>query len=231
MQLFYLPDIPNKAILSKEESFHCLKVLRCKKGELIHLTDGNGNLFSAIINDENKEACSLRKIKKLYKAENKYKIHLVVAPPKSFEKTEWMIEKISEIGVDKVTFIYTQHSERRKIKLDRLEKISIAAMKQSNSLRKLNIENIISFQDFLKNYNTNDQKFIAHMDKKNKTIKTIFKKNKSFSILIGPEGDFSQNEIKEAYKKGFKGISLGKNTLKTETASIIACYSIIQLMS
>ena len=231
MQLFYLPDIPNKAILSKEESFHCLKVLRYKKDKLIHLTDGNGNLFSAIIEDENKEACSVRKIKKLYKAENKYKIHLVVAPPKSFEKTEWMIEKISEIGVDKVTFIYSQHSERRKIKLDRLEKISIAAMKQSNSLKKLKIEEITSFQNFLTNYNTYDEKYIAHMDKKNKPLKAIFNKNKNFTILIGPEGDFSSNEIEEAYKKGFKGINLGKNTLKTETASIIACYSIIQLMS
>jgi len=231
MQLFYLPDVPSKSKLSKEESFHCIKVLRYKKDELIHLTDGKGNLFSAIIYDENIKACSLRKVKKIYSKKTKFKIHLVVAPPKSFEKTEWMIEKISEIGVDKVTFIYSQHSERRKIKLDRLEKISIAAMKQSNSLKKLKIEEITSFQNFLKNYNTNDEKFIAHMDQNNKPLKTLFKKSKNFTILIGPEGDFSQNEIKEAYKKGFKGISLGKNTLKTETASIIACYSIIQLMS
>ena len=229
MQLFYLPDITNKAILSKEESFHCLKVLRCKKDQLIHLTDGKGNLFTAIIDDENLEACSLRKVKKILSKKSKYKIHLVVAPPKRFEKSEWMIEKISEIGVDKVTFIYTQHSERRKIKLDRLEKISIASMKQSNSLKKLKIEEITSYQNFLKNFNKSGEKFIAHMDKENKTIKTVFKKHKSYTILIGPEGDFSTNEIKDAYKKGFKGISLGKNTLKTETASIIACYSIIQL--
>ena len=231
MQLFYLPDIPNNAILSKEESFHCLKVLRCKKNELIHLTDGKGNLFSAIIDNENIEACSLRKVKNIYSKKTKIKIHLVVAPPKSFQKSEWMIEKISEIGIDKVTFIYTQNSERRKIKLDRLEKISIAAMKQSNSLKKLKIKEITSFQNFLKNYHTNDEKYIAHMDKNNELLKTIFKKNKSFTILIGPEGDFSPSEIKDAYKKGFKGISLGNNTLKTETASIIACYSIIQLMT
>ena len=229
MQLFYLPDITNKSILSKEESFHCLKVLRCKKDQLIHLTDGKGNLFSATIDNENVEACSLKKVKKLYSLESKYKIHLVVAPPKRFEKSEWMIEKISEIGVDDVTFIYSQHSERRKIKLDRLEKISIASMKQSNSLKKLKIEEITSFQNFLKNFNESGEKFIAHMGKENKTIKTVFKKHKSYTILIGPEGDFSPNEIKDAYKKGFKGISLGKNTLKTETASIIACYSIIQL--
>ena len=142
-----------------------------------------------------------------------------------------MIEKISEIGVDKVTFIYTQHSERRKIKLDRLEKISIASMKQSNSLKKLKIEEIISLQSFLRNYNTNDEKYIAHMNEGNELLKKSFKKNESFTILIGPEGDFSSNEITDAHKKKFKSISLGKNTLKTETASIIACYSIIQLMS
>ena len=231
MQLFYLPDITNKAILSKEESFHCLKVLRCKKDQLIHLTDGKGNLFSAIIDDENLEACSLRKVKKLLSKKSKYKIHLVVAPPKRIEKSEWMIEKISEIGVDKVTFIYSQHSERGKTKLDRLEKISIASMKQSNSLKKLKIEEITSYQNFLKNFNKSGEKFIAHMDKENKTIKTIFKINKTYTILIGPEGDFSSNEIIDAHKKKFKSISLGKNTLKTETASIIACYSIIQLMS
>ena len=231
MQLFYLPDITKKAILSKEESFHCLKVLRCKKDQLIHLTDGKGNLFSAIIDDENIKACSLRKVKKILSKKSKYKIHLVVAPPKRFEKSEWMIEKISEIGVDKVTFIYTQHSERRKIKLDRLEKISIASMKQSNSLKKLKIEEIISLQSFLRNYNTNDEKYIAHMDEGNELLKKSFKKNESFTILIGPEGDFSSNEITDAHKKKFKSISLGKNTLKTETASIIACYSIIQLMS
>ena len=229
MQLFYLPDATTKSYLSKEESFHCLKVLRYKKDELIHLTDGKGNLFSATIDDENLEACSLRKVKKLYRLESKFQIHLVVAPPKQIEKSEWMIEKISEIGVHKVTFIYTQNSERRKIKLDRLEKISIGAMKQSNSLKKLKIEEITSFQNFLKNFNKSGEKFIAHMDKENKTIKTVFKKHKSYTILIGPEGDFSPNEIKDASKKGFKGISLGKNTLKTETASIIACYSIIQL--
>ena len=229
MQLFYQPDATTKSYLSKEESFHCLKVLRYKKDELIHLTDGKGNLFSATIDDENLEACSLRKVKKLYRLESKFQIHLVVAPPKRIEKSEWMIEKISEIGVHKVTFIYTQNSERRKIKLDRLEKISIGAMKQSNSLKKLKIEEITSFQNFLKNFNKSGEKFIAHMDKENKTIKTVFKKHKSYTILIGPEGDFSPNEIKDAYKKGFKGISLGKNTLKTETASIIACYSIIQL--
>ena len=142
-----------------------------------------------------------------------------------------MIEKISEIGVDKVTFIYTQHSERRKIKLDRLEKISVASMKQSNSLKKLKIEEITSLQSFLRNYNTNDEKYIAHMHEGNQLLKKCFRKNESFTILIGPEGDFSSNEIKDAHKKKFKSISLGKNTLKTETASIIACYSIIQLMS
>ena len=93
------------------------------------------------------------------------------------------------------------------------------------------IEEITSFQNFLKNFKKSGEKFIAHMDKENKTIKTVFKKHKSYTILIGPEGDFSSNEITDAHKKKFKSISLGKNTLKTETASIIACYSIIQLMS
>ena len=228
MQLFYLPDAPSNTTLSKEESYHCIKVLRYKKGDSIYFTDGKGNMYSGIIENQDDNLCSISNLIKEKSINKSFIIHLIVAPTKSFDKMEWMIEKISEIGVDEVTFIYAKHSERRKINKNRLEKKSIAAMKQSNSLIKTEINDIVSFNHFIKNMNNNGKKYIAHMDKKNKSIQTIYKKNKRHTILIGPEGDFTTKEIEIAYKKGFEGISLGENILRTETASLLACYSIIQ---
>ncbi len=228
MQLFYLPAAPKNTILSKEESFHCIQVLRYKKGDKIYCTDGKGKMYSGVIGNGDKNSCAIMNLKAEKKIKNHFNIHLVVAPTKSFDKMEWMVEKISEIGVDKITFIYTEHSERRKINKDRLEKKSIAAMKQSNALIKTEINDIVSFDQFINHLSDNGQKYIAHMNKKNKSIQTIYKKDKRYTILIGPEGDFTLKEIEMAYKNGFKGISLGENTLRTETASLLACYSIIQ---
>ena len=225
MQLFYLSKI-NSCYLSGDEFIHCIRVLRKKIDDIINITDGKGSIFSAKITEIEKNKCSLNIISKIKEIKKKNNIHIVVAPTKSFNRMEWMVEKLTEIGVSEISFIYSKNSERKNIKLKRLEKKAISAMKQSNSTFKPIINDIVSFNNFIKKKLDYKEKFIAQVKGK-KQLKKSLNKIKNSILIIGPEGDFDDNEIKIAKSMNFNLVSLGSNVLRTETAAIVSCSTII----
>ena len=229
MQLFYTPDInSDEYTLSKEESKHCIQVLRKKIGDIIYLVDGKGGFYKAILIGDNPKSCHLKidKVERNY-GKSDLHIHIAIAPTKMNERFEWFLEKSTEIGINEITPILCEHSERKILKLERMNKILVAAMKQSNQayLPKLNLA--VSFDSFVNN-NTVEERYIAHCieNHKKKQLNEVIKKGTNTLVLIGPEGDFSQKEIDYALKHGFSAVSLGKNRLRTETAAIVSCHTI-----
>lgn len=226
MQLFYTSN-PNSNYLDKEEFYHCIKVLRNKKNKKINLTDGEGNLYESKILNISKQKCEIELPKKIKSEKQKIISHIVIAPTKSFSRIEWAVEKLTEIGINKISFIYTNNSERRELKVERLQKKSISAMKQSKSLFKPVIENIISLNNLLEKYEKYENKFVADIKSK-KTLNKIKTEGNSI-FLIGPEGDFTTEEMKKISINGFTKITLGNKVLRTETAAIMAGYLIKNL--
>ena len=223
MQLFYTSN-PNSNYLDKEEFYHCIKVLRNKKNKKINLTDGKGNLYESKILNISKQKCEIELPKKIKSEKQKIISHIVIAPTKSYNRIEWAVEKLTEIGINKISFIYTNNSERRELNVERLQKKSISAMKQSKSLFKPVIENIISLNKLLEKYKNYENKFVADI-KSNKTLNKIKVVGNSI-FLIGPEGDFTSEEMKKISINGFTKITLGNKVLRTETAAIMAGYLI-----
>jgi len=226
LQLFYTSN-PNSNYLDKEEFYHCIKVLRNKKNKKINLTDGKGNLYESKILNISKQKCEIELPKKIKSEKQKIISHIVIAPTKSFSRIEWAVEKLTEIGINKISFIYTNNSERRELKVERLQKKSISAMKQSKSLFKPVIENIISLNNLLEKYEKYENKFVADIKSK-KTLNKIKTEGNSI-FLIGPEGDFTTEEMKKISINGFTKITLGNKVLRTETAAIMAGYLIKNL--
>ena len=229
MQLFYNPEITEETTqfsFPKEESKHIVKVLRKKIGDIMHITNGNGWLFKAeIIQDSIKKCVAEVKTKQLQEKPKSH-LHLAVAPTKMNDRYEWFLEKATEIGVQEITPIICDHSERKFIKHDRFEKILQSAMKQSLSSYLPKLNQAISLKDFLKQ-DFKDELFIAHCEETNKkSLKQVLKQNQNTTILIGPEGDFSSKEIEAAIKSKFTPVTLGKTRLRTETAAIVACHSV-----
>jgi 16S rRNA (uracil1498-N3)-methyltransferase len=228
MNIFYTPDISGKTFtLDENESKHCVRVLRLKKGDEINLVDGIGGFYTAQIVDDNPKSCELE-VKKVVKDFEKrsYYFHLAIAPTKNPDRLEWLLEKAVEIGIDEFTPVICEHSERKKLNIDRLERIAIAAMKQSVKAYKPLINEAASFESFIARAHSN-VKLIAHCEElSEKTINKFYQKGKSVVCLIGPEGDFSRNEIQAAAKAGFEGITLGKSRLRTETAGLVVCHTI-----
>jgi len=230
MQLFYNPNITETAtsfVFDKEESKHIIKVLRKKEGDILQVTNGLGFLFVTEITIASDNKCTV-KINTVEKKElSKFHLHLVVAPTKMNERYEWFLEKATEIGIQEITPIICEHSERRIIKTDRFQKILESALKQSLHFYLPKLNEPIAFKDFIKQ-EFNGQKFIAHCsvtDKK--SLKNELKSNEDVTILIGPEGDFSINEIEMAIANNFIPVSLGNTRLRTETAAIVACHSVV----
>lgn len=228
MHLFYSPDInDNIYTLSEEESKHCIRVLRLKIGDSIHLTDGKGNLFETRIKNDHPKKCELLVIdiqKNLGKRD--YILHMAVAPTKNINRFEWFLEKATEIGIDEFTPLICERSERKEVKRERLNKVITAAMKQSLKAYHPMLNEAIKFKDFIKQ-DFQGEKFIAycnenHMDQ----LKSIYQKGKNALLLIGPEGDFSPREIELAMEAGFKPVSLGSSRLRTETAALVACHTV-----
>ena len=207
--------------LSEVESRHCIKVLRYKAGDEVQVLDGRGNLYDCTIFEDNFRQCILNVTHTDFKKPNKYKLHIIIAPPKNPERIDWLIEKSIEMGASRISFIKSDRSIRDKIKLDRLERISIAAMKQSCSRYKLKIDEMIPLGDVFDQI-TAKQRLIPHLEQgKRILIHDALKTKKDTCILIGPEGDFTPGEIKVATDNNFKPISLGKRRLRTETAAIM----------
>lgn len=229
MHIFYTPDIQQRNELPPDEAKHCLRVLRLTSGDEITLTDGKGNFYKAEIEGETPKACSVI-IKETRWQEPLWNghLHVAVAPTKNMDRNEWFAEKATEIGFDELTFLDCRYSERRVIKTDRIEKIMVSAIKQSLKARLPKINGMTLFKSFIQQVQ-GEQKFIAHCYEGDKPLlKDAIEPGKDAVILIGPEGDFSEDEVKQAMEKGFVPISLGKSRLRTETAALVACMTLNQ---
>ncbi|MCP2044530.1 16S rRNA (uracil(1498)-N(3))-methyltransferase [Pontibacter sp. HSC-36F09] len=228
MHLFYTPDISSDIYtLAEDESKHCTRVLRLHQGDTVYLVDGRGGRYTAIIQDAHQKRCQLQIIdKQLEYGKLPYYVHIAVAPTKNMDRIEWFVEKAVEIGVSAITFLECEHSERKQLRLDRIEKIAVSAMKQSQKGYLPFLNELTPFQRFIKTCIPEDT-FIAHLeDDATKSIKDHYKPNRQHCILIGPEGDFSITEIAAAYEAGIKPVTLGQSRLRTETAALVACHTL-----
>lgn len=225
MELFYQPAGPEALQLDKVESRHCLRVLRKKEGDSIHLVDGKGNFIEATITGTENQICSYTVISTRLQSSLAYYIHLVVAPTKNRDRMEWLVEKAVEIGVDEISFVSCKHSERKKLNLERLGKKAIAAMKQSVKARLPQINPLLDFTDLIQQIPTEDEKFIAYVPADKQQLKNVVPPQKRYCLLIGPEGGFGKEEVKAAENSGFQVVSLGENRLRTETAALIGCHT------
>ena len=227
MQLFYCPDLKGSThLLNEEESKHIIRVLRLKNGDFIHLTDGKGGLFKAELIDDHPKRCTVQIVEsKTEYGKRDYKLNMAVAPTKNISRYEWFLEKATEFGIDEITPIICEHSERKEVKNQRLEKVIISAVKQSLKAYVPTLKQSQKFKDFVKQ-EFSGQKFIAYCEGKPKHLKELYKAKSDVLILIGPEGDFSPEEVKLAQANGFDIISLGESRLRTETAAIAACHAI-----
>ena len=225
-QYFYAPEIyDDKVILHEEEAHHALVVLRKHKGDPLQVVDGKGNLYNCILDSVDPENCNLQIVDKHenYDVVNHH-IHIGFSPPKSHERVEWFVEKATEIGVQEITFIQTQHSERVMIKSKRIMKRIISSMKQSLKATLPVINDIIPLSEFIE-ASEGENKFVGYLgEKDNPLLSKIANPSERYSVLIGPEGDYSPNEIVEIKNFGFKPVSLGKSRLRTETAGVAACH-------
>ena len=228
MQLFYSSLIKEDVIvLEAEEARHCSQVLRKREGDVIQVIDGKGNFYEGALFSIAKKEC-LVKITKLEANFNPrpFHLHIAIAPTKNINRLEWFLEKATEIGIDEITPILCQNSERQKIRIDRLNRILVAAMKQSLKAHLPQLNELQDCNDFLTNHSTAEtQCFIAHCREGDKIqLKKHLNQGQNVCIMIGPEGDFSEEEVQHARKQGFSGLSLGSSRLRTETAGIVACH-------
>ena len=230
MHIFYTPDIAsNNYTLNQEESKHCSKVLRLIAGDIVYLIDGRGGFYKAEITETGKKQVKLSVISKQeeYNKRNHY-LHIAVAPTKNIERIEWFLEKATEVGIDEITLIICERSERKAVNKDRLKKIIISAIKQSVCAYHPKINDLVCFKHFIKQLKDNPvSKFIAHCQQGEKlSLSKQIMPHHSYLILIGPEGDFSPSEINIALKAGYKPVTLGNTRLRTETAALAACFEI-----
>ena len=230
MELFYNENLiqnDESLIFSSEESRHLSKALRKKVGELIYVTNGKGLKWKGqIISTDSRKAAAKKKEAILYQNQS-VPLHIAIAPTKSIDRLEWFLEKATEIGVSQITPVFCDHSERKRVKLERMKKILVGALKQSTQYFLPKLNPMISFEAFMK-LDHPQIKLLAHCQKGDKmALHQIKKLNNEILIMIGPEGDFSDNEIKTAQSHSFTPISLGSQRLRTETAGIIACSKVV----
>jgi len=226
VQLFYIPNISgNEVILNETESKHAIRVLRLTVGNQVQLIDGEGGFYEAEISDAHHKRCKLLITNSIQEFEKKnFKLHIAIAPTKNIDRFEWFLEKCTEIGIDEITPLLSEHSERKVIKSERLEKILVAAMKQSLKAYLPKLNSITNFNSIISNSEYKN-KYIAHCNDGDKVhLKNCIQKNEDTLILVGPEGDFSPEEVELAKENGFKEISLGTARLRTETAGVVACH-------
>ncbi len=230
MQLFYNPSISESQtsfIFDKEESKHIIKVLRKQERDILHVTNGLGYLFTTEIALASDSKCTVNVLSYIKQDAPKFYLHLAVAPTKMNERYEWFLEKATEIGIQEITPIICDHSERKIIKIDRYQKIIESAMKQSLHFYLPKLNEPILLKDFLKK-DFKGQKFIAHCEESNKkSLKSQIIPKEDVTLLIGPEGDFSIKEIEIALNNKYNPISLGETRLRTETAALVACHSVV----
>ncbi|MFA8299352.1 MAG: 16S rRNA (uracil(1498)-N(3))-methyltransferase [Hyphomicrobiales bacterium] len=229
MLLFYTPDIDNGIYaLNQEESKHCYKVLRLKEGDRIHLTNGEGNLYEAKIIEALPKKCTVEVIKILTDYEKRdFKVSIAVAPTKNIDRIEWFLEKATEIGIDEVFPVLCKQSERKVIKLERLNRVVTSAMKQSLKAYHPVVHDLHKFEEIVKS-DIKGQKFIAYCsdEYERKSLKSLIKPKEDVFVMIGPEGDFRSEEVKLAIENGFIPVTLGNSRLRTETAALVAVHTV-----
>ena len=228
MYFFYCPDIETAPALPEEESYHCIKVLRHTRGDVLFITDGKGNIFRTQITKPHQKCCEVVIIsKERQPRKHDFYLHIAIAPTKNIERIEWMLEKCTEIGIDEITPLLCRFSERKQLRTDRLEKIVISAAKQSLNTTFPRLNELTDYDTFIHTVKA-DTRFIAHCyQDERRTLKQEIQKGKSCLILIGPEGDFSEQEVSTAISLGFIPVSLGNTRLRTETAGVVACHTAI----
>ena len=222
MHAFYIPTLLptiKQLFLSEEESKHACRVMRLTIGDLIELLDGKGGRYEAKIISDHPKKCEVEVVSYTKEVEQPFDIHIAISPTKNMDRIEWFIEKATELGLTKISFIQTERSERKLMKTDRIEKIAIAAMKQSHRTYLPEIEELQSIKDFIKKYPKGG---IAHCEEFLAQTVIEISTPTQFPILIGPEGDFTPNEVDLALKSGYLPIALGKTRLRTETAGLFA---------
>jgi len=229
MHVFYTPDINSaEYMLNEEESRHCMKVLRLVVGDMVHLIDGRGGLYEAEIINESKRNVTLHVLKTTseYQKRN-HRLHIAVAPTKNIDRLEWFLEKATEIGIDEITPLICDRSERKVVKEDRLNKVITSAVKQSLQAYHPQLNDAVNYKEFIAKHSA-DNKMIAHCieGEPRQFISDVISAGQSCLILIGPEGDFSPNEIQQALQNNFKPLTLGNTRLRTETAALAACFEV-----
>lgn len=223
MQLFYQSNLLNDStfILNEEESIHIARVLRLKAGDVIHITNGFGALFTAELLEVHHKKCVIAILqKKNFEKSSLFSLHLAVAPTKNIDRMEWFVEKAVELGIDEITPIICTRSERKEIKIERLIKVAVAAMKQSLKYHLPKINESISFKKFITERGSENGYLCYGEASLNQNLHQYNTGNFHNLFLIGPEGDFTSEEIYEAIEKGFKPLCLGASRLRTETAAL-----------
>lgn len=229
MHLFYQPTLtPADAagLLTEEDARHATRTLRLGVGDALSVTDGRGNRYDSVITKADKQ-CAFRVTEVIATPPRPFSVRICVAPTKNLDRIEWFIEKAVELGVERVSFFVGQHSERRVLKLERIEKIAVAAMKQSLQAWLPTLDEAVPFAQMLASVG-DSQRFIAHLPE-NVPIRPLIRTATpagQYAVLIGPEGDFSASELRQATQAGFQMVTLGPNRLRTETAALSACQAL-----
>lgn len=225
MNLFYAPDILSSPFLPEEESVHCTKVLRMQAGGTAHVIDGIGNLYEVriVAPHAKRTEVEIVSVQKDF-GQRPFRLHLAVAPTKNIDRFEWFAEKATEIGVDEITPLLCRFSERRAIKPERLEKILVAASKQSYKARVPRLNPMVECGEFLRTVRE-PQRFVAHCYEGAKPhLLHACPPRTDVVVMVGPEGDFSRDEVEAALNQGFQAVTLGASRLRTETAGVVACH-------
>lgn len=233
--MYFSPTILSTLTLPEEESQHCVQVLRAKAGDRVQITDGVGTIYEAEITNPHRKHCEVRILSESHPAPlHEGRVHLAVAPTKNIDRIEWLIEKCTEMGVDELTLLLCQHSERKTVNEERLQKIIVSAAKQSLKATFPVFHGLKPLSEVLHGATETDR-LIAHCadgyeaNPHKFALQNRITRGHSVLILIGPEGDFSDKEIAEALSLGYQPVSLGKARLRTETAGMVACHTALLL--
>lgn len=224
---FYAPDLAGPTYtLPEDESKHAVRVLRLTAGEAVELVNGRGGVFQAEVEAADAKRCRLRVVQEQQVPRRSYFVHVAVAPTKNLDRMEWLVEKATEIGVDRLSFLRCARSERRELKLDRLHKIAVSALKQSGQAWLPELDELVDFAAFLPTV-AGDTTFIAHLEEGERTpLAHVAAHGANCCVLIGPEGDFTPQEIEAAFARGIRPVTLGASRLRTETAALAAVHTV-----
>lgn len=224
MELLYDCEFNGNGILSEEESRHCISVMRHKKGDVLHITNGKGYCYTCLIDDPHPKRCKVSLQAQQHIAAPSYSLHMAVAPTKNIDRFEWFLEKAVELGIQEITPIWCDHGERNRIRAERLEKILISAMKQSLKFYLPKLHDPLPFKEWIAQPRAGKGYILHCRESEKQHLFRLLQPLEPVALLIGPEGDFSVAEIEMALQHGFREATLGNKRLRTETAALAACH-------